>query len=77
MIDTSPIYIPAQRLRGKIIHLSPDGDYTLCNWVMRDTTWQRHTERVALFTLLIAGVKLCRECERKAIAEREEASSNL
>ena len=27
MIDTSPIYIPAQRLRGKIIHLSPGGGY--------------------------------------------------
>lgn len=71
MIDDAPTYTPVHRAGGKTVHLlSADGKWTLCGWVMREATWQRHTERVALFTLLIADVKLCRECKRKAAAER-------
>ena len=67
--DDAPTYIIAHRKTGKTCHLSTNGHFTLCGWVMRDS-WQRHDERAALFTVLLADAPLCRECKAKAQTER-------
>lgn len=72
---TEPTYIATRRRGGTtVIHLSAHGDCTLCGYGMSDN-WLRHDERVALFTVLLSGVRLCRTCERAAIAARKEEAT--
>ena len=66
----SPTYYAATRHPKGVVHLSEDGDYTLCHHVISDK-WQRHDERIELFVVWISGVYVCRQCSRIAIAERE------
>ena len=69
--DAAPTYIAVLSREGSKIHLSADGDYTLCRWVIQPD-WPRHTERVPFISLLLAAVDMCAACERAALAVRKK-----
>ena len=68
--DDAPTYVIARSKAGKPFHLSTDGRFTLCGWRVRRDNWECHDERVALFTVMIADVDLCRGCKARATEER-------
>ena len=63
--DDAPTFVAVVSRKGGPLHLSEDGNYTLCHWVIRPS-WQRHDERVALFTVWLSGESLCSRCEKAA-----------
>lgn len=72
---TEPTYVATRRRGGTaVIHLSAHGNSTLCGYGIGDD-WLLGDERVALFAVLLSGVRLCRTCERAAIAARKEEAT--
>lgn len=64
----SPTYEAATSRPNGVVHLSEDGNYTLCGHVISDK-WQRHDERIELFVVWISGVYTRRQCSRVATAK--------
>ena len=64
-------YTVAQRRPGGPVHLSADGEWTLCHWLIRDN-WQRHDKPEPMFVIWLSGVAVCKQCEREATSRREK-----
>ena len=58
-------YTVAQRRPDGPVHLSVDGQFTLCQRRIRDS-WLVSDARVPLSILSYCGVRQCRECRRAA-----------
>ena len=58
-------YTVAQRRPGGPVHLSADGEYTLCQWRIRDS-WLVSIVPAPLSALSHYGVRQCRACRRAA-----------
>lgn len=63
--DPAPTYIIAFSRPGGAAHLSADGRYTLCHWVIRPY-WQQSDRRVPLVSLWLAGWDICAQCDQAA-----------
>ena len=61
----APTFTAATSRKDGRVHLSEDGSYTLCRWIIRPY-WQRHDGRVTLFTIRLSGVEVCSQCARLA-----------
>lgn len=64
-------YIVAQSRPSGPVHLSDDGRFTLCHWLIRDN-WQRHDKPEPMFVIWFSGVAVCKQCEREATSRREK-----
>lgn len=64
-IDTQSTYVAAVAHPRGPIHLSNNGNFTLCLWRITPS-WQVHDERVAFAVVFISGIKVCRLCARAA-----------
>ena len=72
-------YIVAQSRPSGPVHLSDDGEYTLCQWRIRDS-WLVSIVPVPLSALGYYGVHQCRECRRAAEwleRERRRSCANI
>lgn len=63
--DDAPDFVAVIGRHGGPLHLSEDGNYTLCGLVVL-SHWFQYDERVALFTVRLSGMELCPRCEKLA-----------
>ena len=58
-------YTVAQSRPGGPVHLSADGEWTLCHWRIRDS-WLASSEPIPLLAISYYVVRQCRHCRRAA-----------
>lgn len=64
-IDMQITYVAAVAHPRGPIHLSSNGNFTLCQRRIAPS-WQVHDERVTFAVVFLSGVEACRSCARAA-----------